>query len=276
MQDKIKIIIAAHKADPNIRKEDIYMPIHVGKELNPDVELGFQGDNTGDNISNKNQAYCELTAVYWAWKNLKDVDIVGLAHYRRYFKDIKNDDDIRDALKEHDVVMLKSRSLPCSVADDLERLLSMEEVAIMVDTLLSEYPNLRQDVIDYFYRGNHVSQGNMMIMKWKDFDAYCNFLFPLLSKIEAKIPVNNYMRQKRNLGYMAEALLGLYVQSKGMKIKRCQKEEVGQPEQSRIKDSIKRIRDNFAFKLYQHPNKIYVYDSVRTGLKGDNIQLENI
>ena len=84
-QPRIKILVACHKADPNIRQDDIYMPIQVGKALHPELDLGFQCDNTGDNISEKNGSYCELTALYWAWKNLKDVDYIGLCHYRRYF-----------------------------------------------------------------------------------------------------------------------------------------------------------------------------------------------
>lgn len=61
------------------------MPIHVGKVLHPDVDLGIQRDDTGDNISLKNSSYCELTGMYWAWKNLRGVDVIGLCHYRRYF-----------------------------------------------------------------------------------------------------------------------------------------------------------------------------------------------
>ena len=51
---KIKILIACYKADPNIGENKIYMPIHVGKALHPELDLGFQGDNKGDNISEKN------------------------------------------------------------------------------------------------------------------------------------------------------------------------------------------------------------------------------
>ena len=68
MHPRIKILVACHKADPNIRHDDIYMPIQVGKALHPELDLGFQCDNTGDNISEKNGSYCELTALYWAWK----------------------------------------------------------------------------------------------------------------------------------------------------------------------------------------------------------------
>ena len=77
----IKILIAMHK--PYWHPDDpVYMPIHVGKKGK--ASIGLPGDDTGDNISDRNPAYCELTGVYWAWKNLK-ADYVGLVHYRRYF-----------------------------------------------------------------------------------------------------------------------------------------------------------------------------------------------
>ena len=62
----------------------MYLPVHVGRALYPDKEFGYQSDAEGDNISIKNPYFCELTALYWAWKNLK-ADYVGLAHYRRHF-----------------------------------------------------------------------------------------------------------------------------------------------------------------------------------------------
>ena len=78
----VKIIIAAHKVYE--MPDDIcYLPVHVGKAVN-NKNIGFRGDDTGDNISVKNSSYCELTGLYWAWKNL-DADYLGLAHYRRYF-----------------------------------------------------------------------------------------------------------------------------------------------------------------------------------------------
>lgn len=74
-------MVAAHKPYW-MPQDDVYMPIHVGCEGKESI--GFTGDNTGDNISAKNPHYCELTALYWAWKNLQ-ADYTGLVHYRRYF-----------------------------------------------------------------------------------------------------------------------------------------------------------------------------------------------
>ena len=77
-----RMLVACHKA-AEVPCDDFYLPVHVGHARNP-VDLGFQPDDNGPNISHLNHRYCELTAVYWAWKNL-DADVVGLSHYRRYF-----------------------------------------------------------------------------------------------------------------------------------------------------------------------------------------------
>lgn len=82
MKQKIFLMTAFHKNYFNIDSKD-FVPIHVGKKLS-NVDLGIVGDDTGDNISDKNKNFCELTALYWAWKNV-DAEYYGLMHYRRYF-----------------------------------------------------------------------------------------------------------------------------------------------------------------------------------------------
>lgn len=78
----VKLLLCHHKESPYIKNECI-LPIQVGK-ANKDFTLSYcVGDDTGDNISEKNPFWCELTALYWAWKNL-DADYYGLMHYRRF------------------------------------------------------------------------------------------------------------------------------------------------------------------------------------------------
>ena len=55
----------------------MYLPVQVGAEKKE--SLGYARDNEGENISKKNPNYCELTGLYWAWKNL-DAEYLGLAH----------------------------------------------------------------------------------------------------------------------------------------------------------------------------------------------------
>lgn len=78
----IKILVAVHK-ESMLPQNDIFLPIQVGRK-NATIKLDMQGDDEGDNISDKNPQFCELTAIYWAWKNLHESDYVGLFHYRRY------------------------------------------------------------------------------------------------------------------------------------------------------------------------------------------------
>ncbi len=79
----VKILVAAHKPYKMPSDRQLYLPMYVGKTLHQNEIDGYTGDDTGNNISDKNGTFNELTAIYWAWKNL-DADAIGLDHYRRY------------------------------------------------------------------------------------------------------------------------------------------------------------------------------------------------
>lgn len=103
-KDNIKILVCCHKPcalPPN--SDGIFLPIHVGAAIS-DVDMGMQRDDQVngqpcDNISAKNRSYCELTAIYWAWKNIKKlypgVEYIGLNHYRRFFTEKEHTAGIR-------------------------------------------------------------------------------------------------------------------------------------------------------------------------------------
>ena len=63
------IYIAAHKKF-NVPQLDNYAVLQVGAQGKEN--LGYLQDNTGDNISYKNPNFCELTGLYWIWKNCDD------------------------------------------------------------------------------------------------------------------------------------------------------------------------------------------------------------
>ena len=98
---KIKILISYHKP-ATLLSSNLFVPIHVGRDIATQASKDGKvkdkdykwllenmiGDNTGDNISKKNREYCELTALYWAWKNYDRVgnpDYIGFMTYRRHF-----------------------------------------------------------------------------------------------------------------------------------------------------------------------------------------------
>lgn len=77
----ICIIIATHKKY-KMPQDSMYLPVQSGSALYPN--LGYQRDDEGENISNKNTAYNIMCVKYWAWKNL-EADYIGITHYRRHF-----------------------------------------------------------------------------------------------------------------------------------------------------------------------------------------------
>ena len=92
----IKILVCCHKPC-NYPDNKLFLPIQVGKSCSI-YDLKMQSDSEinnleCDNISELNSVYCEMTAMYWAWKNIKkiypSIEYIGLCHYRRYF-DFRN------------------------------------------------------------------------------------------------------------------------------------------------------------------------------------------
>lgn len=118
----VKIIVATHKKY-QMPKDDIYIPLQVNAEKNGKIEGFDYQDNTGDNISIKNPYFCELTGLYWAWKNLQN-DHIGLVHYRRYFSESKhipkttdekfnvilNKKQVNELLSNNDIILPKKRN----------------------------------------------------------------------------------------------------------------------------------------------------------------------
>ena len=78
----IKLFVCCHQ-QVEIPNHPLLVPIQVGAALAETHFPNFLYDDAGENISEKNRSYCELTAQYWAWKNV-GADYFGFFHYRRY------------------------------------------------------------------------------------------------------------------------------------------------------------------------------------------------
>lgn len=215
MQDKLKIIVCAHKKDPNIRKDDVYMPLHVGKALSTE-DLGFQGDDTGDNISYKNKNYCELTGLYWAWKNL-DCKYIGLAHYRRYLK--VNLQKIDFYMSKYDIILPKLNILDMSGADKLMHLTTRDDFYILLMSILKLFPSYKSTIIEQLFNRNRCSCYNMFICRKSLCDEYCKWLFAIFSEMEQFVRLSSYSRLARLYGFLSEYLLLVYCKHNGLKIK---------------------------------------------------------
>ena len=234
----IKILVACHKADPNIHQDDIYMPIQVGKALHNDLNLGFTCDNSGDNISEKNDSYCELTALYWAWKNLKNVDYIGLAHYRRYFDFSKSSlkpifsakshnpsedkQKIEKLLSPNTIIVAAHNHYPYSVAIDYARGHHSDDLRTLYSIIKEKFNEFTISFEEAIFNRNSSAPYNMFLASRDMFDEYCSFLFPVLEEMEKRsstVTYNDY--QKRLFGFLAERLLNvfiLYKKTQGIKV----------------------------------------------------------
>ena len=226
----IKILVAAHKKYW-MPDDDVYLPVHAGREGKED--LGYIGDNTEDNISDKNANYCELTVLYWAWKNLK-CDYIGLCHYRRYFanKNVYTNDlekkkavilkrqEYEKLLQEYDIILPVKRNYYIETVrsqyEHAHNKRDLEEVEKIIAELYPEYISAFEIVM----QRTKLHILNMFVMKKELFDAYCQWLFNILFELEKRIDITSYNQyEARVYGFIAERLFNVWLEKQQLKIK---------------------------------------------------------
>lgn len=211
----IRIIVATNK--PYAMPEDrCYLPLHVGAEGRSDIV--FTRDDTGENISGRNANYCELTGLYWAWKNLPAPEAVGLVHYRRHFKGengIATGAEIAEAMGGRPCLLPKPRNYFIETnysqyahahhAVDLD----------MTRAILAERHPGFLAAFDTVMRSTRGHRFNMFVMKRPLFDDYCAWLFDVLFELEKRLDISSYSTyDARVFGFVAERLLDVYIRTK--------------------------------------------------------------
>ena len=219
----IKVIVATHKPY-RMPIDGVYMPLHVGREGKSDI--GFTGDNTGDNISAKNSGYCELTGLYWAWKNLKEADAIGLVHYRRHFLSMENRHgdkwqrilsgaEIEKLMAEFDILVPPKRNYFIeSNESQYVHAHPKEDWENMCAIVRGHGPEYSAS-LDKMRSSTRGYKFNMCIMKRNTLDDYCSWLFPILKNVEGG------EEKKRILGHLSERMFDvwLYVNESKYKVK---------------------------------------------------------
>lgn len=191
----------------------IYIPLQVGRAAHPDY--GYLGDDTGDNISEKNPYYSELTGLYWIWKNRPDADYIGLCHYRRYFLndagDLMDETDYLRILSAYDVMIARPQTAPCDYRTVYERshdIRNLEQTGVLMQELYPDYYADFQDVIS----GSRCYVGNLFVAPRSLFCAYCEWLFTIFSALEDRIDATGYDDyHKRVFGFLSEQLLFVWI-----------------------------------------------------------------
>lgn len=230
LNNKINIYICLHKQFPTITC-NLFNPIQLGASINK-KDLKILRDDTGDNISNLNPYFCELTAIYWAWKN-SNSDYYGFFHYRRYlsfkfthnrsifldsFDDKKmsflfglNENCIRKYLKNMDIVLPRKLQFNTSLYNqycEFHKERDLFELRKIISMQCSEY-------LPYFDKAMHENSGyfyNIFIMNHFYFHKYCNWIFPILFEFQKKVKYNTTdFYEKRTPGFIAERLLSVFI-----------------------------------------------------------------
>ena len=219
----IKVIVCAHK--PYRMPEDkMYLPVFVGAEGKETID-GFVSDNTGENISVKNPYYCELTGLYWAWKNL-EADFVGLVHYRRHFslanripkdtsekfKVLLDSEEAEKLLMNTDVILPKKRNYFVeNLYDHYAHTLHVEPLDITGEIIKEKYHEYYSE-FEKLHKRTSAHMFNMFIMKKEIMNSYCEWLFDILFELEKRVDVEQYDAfHARFFGRISELLLDVWV-----------------------------------------------------------------
>ncbi len=251
-QPTIKILVGYHKP-ATLLKSDILVPIHLGravaKEASKDgvlSEWDYQwmvdnmiGDDTGENISSRNRELCEMTGLYWVWKNYEQLgnpDYIGFMHYRRIFDftnksqhlplykelslpyvdhlsdpyEFLNADSIRQTVKASGCIISKHFVLNPVKKFKSINYLNYSDYNTAISLLNKYFPQYAQ-YADNYNQGNKCFFCNTIILPRETFFLYAEYMFKILLELENKIDKSNYTtRQVRMSAYISEWLTGIF------------------------------------------------------------------
>lgn len=244
----LKILISCHK-EITLPDSEVYLPVQVGAANTSKRLPGMQPDNEGENISDRNFTFCELTAQYWAWKNLQ-ADYVGLCHYRRffYFDDgkyrINDHQQIEaDALSEYSIrdfrlndteliqreiegfdlisaplwdvsKTIAPGGVKSTVAEHMIAygLFEKEDLDMLRSIVAERQPSFLS-YFDAYVNGKKYRGYSCYVMRRDLFDRFCTFEFDVLQAFDAQFDYENLTRTKKRIcGYFGEILYSVFVE----------------------------------------------------------------
>lgn len=247
------IYIATHKKF-NVPNLNGYCALQVGAEGKE--KYGYLRDNIGNHISGKNANYCELTGLYWIWKNTDD-SYKGLVHYRRYFgrnnlsnkiSDICSYEYLLNCLKSVDIVLPYVEYFKQNAKEEILLHCCTEEIFDKLRQIIeTKYPDYIE-TYDRYFNENKASLFNMLFCKREIFDAYCEWLFSILFVLEKQVDLaklNTY--QQRLYGFLSERLLNVWVIKNKLVVKHLPVIHMELPVFDRIRLVRRRFTNGFRF-----------------------------
>lgn len=235
-QPKIVILNITHGDNPYMDLPP-FMPIAAGACRN-DITNDACGE---DNISAKNKWYGDFTSIYWAWKNLKDVDIIGTSHYRRYLADSNwlskwqdeyylswskftqrkyQTNKLTRLLNRCDFVMLYTLQL--GIQTVREQYIQYHPYPENLDYVTEALRRIHPESVEVWLEmlgEKSLQLGYLFLTRWEQFDELCEWLYPVLVELEKRIDLSKYEGyQSRVIAFLYERLVPVFIRTKGYKI----------------------------------------------------------
>lgn len=247
----IKIFVSCRiDTDSNLIHNPLYVPVRCGAVFDTSSSSKYLGDNSGDNISDRRNSFCEFTVQYWAWKNVK-ADYYGLCHYRRYLTfskkefranaqeqvmegmldnhaiakyDLLNEKRMRSIIEGCDAVVNEAADVnhiptPLGFQHSVYNHWAAHDgmffdkrvIPLLMETIHELKPQYYEDAVAYMHDKWHRGY-NCYVMKKDLFNEMCSFQFPIMFAMEMKLSENGMSKQfGRTLGYLGEMMYGIFI-----------------------------------------------------------------
>lgn len=231
----MRIYIVSHKMVRFPKLSNLYMPLQVGTAINGKLQGDWSYDSEGDNISEKNGSFNELTGMYWIWKNSTE-DIVGFCHYRRFFVTfagkIENlffgrkcnyltKEDVERMLLKNDVIVHNRTYFKGSCRKQFKQTQKHpEDIDLLQQIISDKYPDY-VDACKRVFNGSSSHLLNVLIARKKVFDDYCEWLFDILFSVESILYEKGETEFDRRMGMLGERLLDVWILKNELKVKEC-------------------------------------------------------
>ena len=214
----LEIAVAAHKPY-SMPQDAAYLPLQVGAAGKPPISAPqggepFARDDSGENISAKNANWCELTGLYWMWKN-RSADASGLVHYRRLFRGrsgAMSGAEIEEALSRADAILPRKRNYFIETSYSQYAHAHHAQDLDVAREIVEERHAAFLPAFDKAMRSASGHRFNMFIMKRAMFREYCEWLFDILFELERRLDISNYSAyDARVFGFVGERLLDVWL-----------------------------------------------------------------
>ena len=227
MSINCKIIVNYHKPS-RIFTDPLYIPFNAGRALlQQKYEQGIisrsekqwllqntRGDDSGDNISDLNYSFCELTVMYWIWKNydkIENPDYIGFCHYRRIF-DVDSETLDRFISDNHIIYAGFRERVKYETIYEQFCKRHKNDLDLCIDYFRLNNKDFYESLNEYLSLPFEKSAlFNMFVVQKDIFFECCGLLFELLFDLKNKIDLSTYsFYGSRVFGFIAERIIGAF------------------------------------------------------------------